>query len=643
MDIPVYAASPAKQGTRSGGTRTYLAVLGLFIVLSAVLTYPLVKDLGSVILGAPAPGDNFEYVHKIWWFKHALFDLRVSPLFDRTMFYPFGYNLALSETTVSNTIPALPLTLLHGEVVAYNLTMLVSFVLSGLGMYLLVLHLTGSRTAGLFSGIVFAFCPYRMAHLGAGHLPLMGTQWLPLLVLYLDRMLERQSTHDAFMAALFYGLGALSSWYYAYMFALTGGIFVLLRSWPWRQHLLQWRLLRCVMVFAIVALVFISPLAVPVARSLQGGERPNSLRYLDQFSASPLDFVYPNVMHPLWGVKLLEYYKQNIYENTLYIGWLPLGLAILALRRQHGKVRQAFAWLGLIFAIMAMGTTLHWSSTSPVYIAVPAWVERVFTVAMGFLTKRLAFYPISSYSLRVEGAIYLPMPTLLLYLYLPFFSAMRVWARLGLITVFAVSVLAGYGLDPLCAWSGWRGIAERSRVHNAVVSIAALVLVILDFAVFPFAIGACKVQDQPVYLWLARQDGDFAVMMYPTNKAIGGLPVYETLVRAKKKAVYGQGTFFPRAFNEHRAELESFPSEASIVLLKDWEVRYVLIGANWYGDAWPQLEARLASNEGLRFVGIFDEQPIYYGDRVLRWFPVMEPAFIVDRIYVYEIIQARDF
>ncbi len=111
------------------GLNGHLLVLAVFVALSVVLTYPLARDLDSRILGSPAPGDNFEYLYKVWWFKHALFDLHVSPFFNAGMFYPFGYPVTLSETTVANTIPALPLTLLFGEVVAYNLTMLASFVL----------------------------------------------------------------------------------------------------------------------------------------------------------------------------------------------------------------------------------------------------------------------------------------------------------------------------------------------------------------------------------------------------------------------------------------------------------------------------------------------------------------------------------
>ena len=644
-------------------TVVHLVVLLTFIALSVVLTYPLVRHLGTRILGAPAPGDNFEYLYKVWWFKHALFDLHVSPFFNSDMFYPFGYNVALSETTVSNTILALPLTLFFGEVESYNLMMLISFVLSGLGMYLLVLHLSGSRAAGLFSGVVFAFCPYRMAHLGAGHLPLMGTQWLPLFFLYLDRMIVRQRKGDAFMAALFYSLGALSSWYYAYMFGLAGCLYTLLRAKPWRHHLQQKQFVHCVLLFGLACFVFVGPFVLPVTRVWEEGGRPQSLRYLDQFSASPLDFFYPNVMQPLWGTQLLEQYKQNINENTLYLGLVPLTLAIVALYHQQRGACRAFAWLSLAFAIAALGTTLHWGN-APVYIAVPGWLERLFTVGMGFLTKRLAFYPISSYSLRMEGAIYLPLPTLLLYLYLPFFSAMRVWARLGLVTILGVSVLAGCGLQMLLArcsivhphyslpknilsvtanpagarqsppivrgrflHSLWSLGMTYSHVRYLTVMVVVLCLVILDFAAFPYALGSCSVQARPVDHWLADQDGDFAIMEFPLTSAMNGHSLYMMRTHGKKIS-FGYGTFFPRAFNAQRAVLESFPDGESIALLRRWEVRYVLVGSRSYGAAWPEVERVLT----------LDDEPIYEGDRLLHLLPGTEQAFIVDRIYVYEVL-----
>jgi len=625
----------------------YLALLGLFAVLSAILTYPLAKDLGSRILGPPAPGDNFEYLYKVWWFKHALFDLHVSPFFNADMFYPFGYDVVLSETTIANTIPALPLTLLIGEVAAYNVTMLISFVLSGLGMYLLVLRLTGNRIAGVLSGVVFAFCPYRMAHLGAGHLPLMGTQWLPLLFLYLDRMIVHQRKADALMAALFYTLGALSAWYYAYIFALAGLVYVLLRSRPWKQYLWQRRFAACFSVFAVVCFLLIGPFVWPVTRVSQEGARPQSLRYVDHFSASPLDFVYPNVLQPLWGRWLLERYPLNINENVLSLGLVPVGLALIALSKRGSQVTTALAGLSLVFAVMAMGTSLHWGNT-PLHIPVPGWLERIFTVGMSFLTTRLALYPVSSYSLQVPGSVYVPLPTLLLYLYLPFFSSMRVWGRFGLITLFGVGVLAGCGLQRLANRYGWqdglvphasRGLAHaRSRLLGVLVTAALFGLVVLEFAAVPYALGSSSVEARPVDRWLAGHTGQFVIMEFPVAKAISGRSLYAMRTHGRR-ITFGYGTFFPRAFAEQRPVLEGFPSDESIALLKDWEVRYVLVGSRSYGSVWPQIKNGLSESSGLRHVLTMEDPPIYEGDRLLHLLPGTESAFVVDRIHIYEVLR----
>jgi hypothetical protein len=288
--------------------------------------------------------------------------------------------------------------------------------------------------------------------------------------------------------------------------------------------------------------------------------------------------------------------------------------------------------LCLIFVVIALGTTLHWGS-APVYLTVPDWLERGFTIGMGLLTGRLALYPISSYSLRVAGSVYVPLPALLMNLYLPFFSAMRVWARFGLIAVLGVSVLAGLGFQELAL----RFDRHRSTQQGRLLIALLVGAVLLEFAACPYALGSCSVQARPVDEWLASQSGDWAVMELPVVKATSGRPLYMAITHGKKIS-FGYGTFFPRAFNEQRAALESFPSSASVSLLKAWGVRYVLVGADSYGAAWPQLEQKLTQSGAVRHVLTLDDRPIYSGDRLLSLLPGTEPAFIVDRIHVYEVL-----
>jgi hypothetical protein len=647
-DLDNHIACTTRSRKRSG----HLLVLAAFVLLSIVLTYPLSRDLSSRILGPPAPGDSFEYLYKVWWFTHSLFELTpANPFFNEHMFHPFGYPVTLSETTLSNTIPALPLTLLAGEVAAYNLTLLGTFVLSALGMYLLVLRWTHSRWAGFISGIVFAFCPYRLSHLGAGHLPLMGTQWLPFLLLYLDRMVVGRRRRDGAMAALFYSLGALSAWYYAYIFALAGIAFVLLRARPWRELLWNWQFASSALTFSLLCLALLGPLVWPVTQLWQEGSRPTSLKYVDSFSASPLDFVYPNVLHPWWGSALVRIYGQNPNENVLYLGAIPLLLATAALclsrlaprgagsqpagrTRPPREVVQALGWISLIFVILSLGTTLHWKG-APLYISVPSAVERVFTAGMSLLTGRLALYPVSSYSLRLENAIYVPLPTLLLYLFLPFFNAMRVWGRFGIISMAGVAALAGIGWKWL--ESGSALAARRRRFGVNAIRLTAIGLIIMEFAAVPYAMGTSAVTARPVDQWLASQPGDWAIMEFPVAKAVSGRTLYASRTHGKQIA-FGYGTFFPREFNEARPVLEDFPSPQCLGLLKSWGVRYVLVGSQSYGTDWPRIESACARASGLRYVLQAEDAPVYEGDRVLRWIPGTWRAFIVDRVYVYEVL-----
>ena len=394
-----------------------LAVIGLFAMLSAATTWPLVLRPGSILLGPPAPGDNFYYAYNFWWFRHALLDLGVSPFFNPNLFHPFGYNiLSSAETTLSNVALSWPVNVLCGQIMAYSVVVLSSFVLAGLGTYLLVLYLTGNRKAGIIAGATFAFCPQLVTN-AAGTLPLVGIQWLPFLFLFLEMALQERRSRFAALAGLFYALASLSSWYYAYMMALFVVVYLLWRARPWREYFLDRRLQRCALAFVALPLLLVGPCAISVARAWEGGARPHSFHYLDSRSASLLGFFLPSMLHPIWGEQVIRFHQEHEMQigSVLYLGVVPLLLAALAIWRRRHRMVGTFAALGALSLILALGMTLHWTG-KPVYVPVPSWVERVFTVGMSVISKRLALNQMSTYDLRVENAIYIPMPTLFLYL-----------------------------------------------------------------------------------------------------------------------------------------------------------------------------------------------------------------------------------
>ncbi|MBN1400128.1 MAG: hypothetical protein JXA74_04780 [Anaerolineae bacterium] len=653
---------PATASVPAGGLRWrwHLAVLALFALLTAIMTWPLVVHFGSAVLGPP--GDNLEYVWKMWWFKHALLDLKVSPFFNPDVFYPFGYPLALSETTMANTVLWLPITALFGETVAYNAAMYLSFVLSGYGLFLLLQDLECSALASVFGGAVFAFCPYRMSHLGAGHLPLMGTGWIALLFWAVERMLRQPSWRRGWLVGLFGGLTALSSWYYAFMvgpfvlgYALLRWLAVrhrgdTTRRSSHRDALLGWSLA------IIMGGLLLAPAAVQTVKLYRGGQMgySHSLAYVDQWSASPVDFIYPNAMHSLWGAGLTRSYCQNINENLIYLGWVSLILALFGLvcslraSDRRGRCLKVYAGLGAAAFVLALGTTLHYAG-EPVYLRVPAAVEYQVSRVLYVLTGRLALNKVSYGAMQREGAIILPMPTLLLYLFVPFMSAMRVWSRFGLLVVLSVAVLSARGLDVVLTRPARSG-QQAPGMGRTCLGMGLLLLALLDLSVLPYAYGYTEVRGQPVDEWLAAQSGDGAIMHYPLEKTWYGWMLYPQRVHRHAMA-YGYGTFAPEAYEEAAETLAGWPAESALEQLRSWRVRYVLVGAHSYGPEWPRIEARIAELEGLQAIGVWQDRPLFRGDRLLH---LVEPradvpstelingdrqAFLNDQIHVYEIRQ----
>ena len=101
--------------------------------------------------------------------------------------------------------------------------------------------------------------------------------------------------------------------------------------------------------------------------------------------------------------------------------------------------------------------------------------------------------------------------------------------------------------------------------------------------------------------------------------------------------VYGYGAFFPRSYRDVRPTLWDFPSPEAISLLRQWDVAYVVVGAQSYGTEWPQLQRRLEQSGALQLVTTFRETPLYHSGWLAEILPDFGRAFIVDQLYVYRL------
>lgn len=185
-------------------------------VLVAVMSWPLVLDLGhSGVMDRP---DGRLNAWILAWDVHALVH-HPARLFDAPIFHPLPDSLAFSENLLIPALLVAPALLWSGPVLGYNLALLGSFVISGLGAQLLVRRVSGDRLAAFVGGAIFAAGAHRWIRLA--HLHAQVTLFLPLALLALDRFWAKRSWRRALLVGLLLALQGLSSVYLGAITALA--------------------------------------------------------------------------------------------------------------------------------------------------------------------------------------------------------------------------------------------------------------------------------------------------------------------------------------------------------------------------------------------------------------------------------------
>jgi hypothetical protein len=140
-------------------------------------------------------------------------------LFDAPAFHPLPDALAFSENLLLPAVLVAPALAAGEPVLAYNLVLALSMVVSGLGTQLLVRRVSGARLAAFVGGAVFAVGAHRFIRLAHPHAQV--TLFLPLALLAFDRFWRKRTLGRALVVGLMLGLQALSSIYLAAITAMA--------------------------------------------------------------------------------------------------------------------------------------------------------------------------------------------------------------------------------------------------------------------------------------------------------------------------------------------------------------------------------------------------------------------------------------
>src|SRR4051794_38988875 len=199
-----------------------LLAIVFFCLVAVAATWPLARHPASTL---PDLGDPLDSAWRLSWPVHQiLHDPR--HLLDANTYYPFDTTYLFDELLLGVAIVVAPVILLtHNGILAVNVALLLAFAMNGIAMYLLGRHLTGHQVAAAAGALVFAVAPFRLQHIG--HVGLSTAFWLPLALLFLDRLLLKPRWRDAVLFGFCAAFQALSAQYYGFQMAIVVGLYLL--------------------------------------------------------------------------------------------------------------------------------------------------------------------------------------------------------------------------------------------------------------------------------------------------------------------------------------------------------------------------------------------------------------------------------
>jgi hypothetical protein len=442
--------------TLSKPLATFLFPLLAFGVSAVVFTWPLALRLQGWV---PGFGDWGQNMWALWWTRHALLTSQQLPFFTQYLFYPEGVTLLFHPVDVADGLIILPLYGLVGGDVAYGLVVLVSFTLSGLGVYWLTYYLGHSRWGAWLAGLVFALSPYRALRVELGHLNLVSTQWIPFYLLFLMMYVRKGRLRYAALAVLFLVLNALCSWYYVVACALATLAVV---GWRLVEPIPMGRLVLRLAVVAVISALLLSPLGLPMLQLMASTElvgEHNPLRH----SVDLLSFWVPG--------------PPSTWASAFESAWAPYA----AQQREPG----GSAYLGYTVVALTVGG-----------LAVGRWRKP----ALWWLLVGLSFAVLSlGPQLQIAGHIYdINLPYAYLHRFIPGFSITGIPGRFVVMTALATAVLAGLAVS-----AGIKRLGRRAVVLMPLVSgLVAMELLTLPVAGTDTALPAFYAQmasDRDVY------------------------------------------------------------------------------------------------------------------------------------------------
>ena len=581
--------------------------LCFFALASLAWSWPLLLRWNESMAGSL--GDPLLLAWTLEWDVHSL--SLGHALWDANIFHPSRLALVFSD----HLLGQLPLYWIGrhlglGIVGAYNLTFVAMVTLNGFAAWLLARRACGQAWAALVAGAVYAYAPWRLAHLD--HMVFLSTAGYPLALLAWTQAMDetRPAAHRAGAAM---ATAAALAWQ-----SLCGGYHAVYATalMPALALLAAWRA-RSVRV----GLMAVLPAGVGLGATL-----PALLPYLEMKRT----IGHLSGAHPDWGAGLLSFVMapptdcawgwtarllgpvtspeamlfpglvalllgargvRQVFAGSAPEGDLPTGRAA---RLLTGLIVLVLAWAAFIqctgggvytlgaLKIRAQGTS------APVSLLVMLVLLRVMVDRR--LRRRLEYHlaqaPLLPAALAVMALVGVVLsfygPTAILGKVVPGLGSLRVPARAFLLALLPIAVFASMGLQSMCA--------TLSPARAAAMALLACTLALAEGLGIPMPVGAAlDAADRvprptalagstgDVYRWLATQSPGTVVAELPLGTPALDLWYQFASTQHWQPLVNGSSGYSPRYYAGLTDCLGQFPSASSVAALQELGVQLVVV------------------------------------------------------------------
>jgi hypothetical protein len=502
--------------------------------LAAGLTFPTIVRPGS--MARIDTNDGRFSVWNVAWVAHALVD-DPAHLFDANIFYPHQGTLAYSEANLVAGAMAVPVYgLTRNPVAAHNAVVYASFVLAFVAMWSLVRRLTGDPAVAFISATGFAFAPFVSAR--TAHIQLLMVFVFPVVLLAFHRFVDQPRVRRGAALGAALALAALACGYYG----IFAGLAVAWGSaWFAPVHLRSRAYWLGLLTAVVVAAAVVAPVFAPYLelREEAGARRVLNYGEMVEYSADVRAYLTSPAHAHQWLISLVGMGREVLFPGFV----VCLGTLAVAVRRRDGPGRTSRVNGRVVGFYVTLGALAAWASFGP------------------------------------DAGLYRWLGDTL-----PFMSFLRAPARFGIVVVFAMAVLAGFGFSALLP-------ARRRSLAAAGLTLLAAA----EVSAAPWPLRQVPPVSAAHEMLAMLPRGPVVEFHFPYRPA--GLHEHARYMFRSmwhwQPLVNGYSDYIPPDFRDIMVPINGFPDPVSFRILREREVRYVTIDLETYdGEAREILLAR---------------------------------------------------